>query len=250
MRNYLRYNFSDFTTTNFRKLMQLAKKENYSFRTFTNFDKRGKFVLWRHDVDFSMHRARKLARIEADENIKATYFLFLHSEFYNLLEKEITDCVVDIIKTGHEIGLHFDVSYYRINDEKSLEKYLLLEKSILEKIFKKEIKVFSFHILNAFTKRCKKQKYAGLINTYADYFRNEVEYCSDSNGYWRFKRLEDVLRNPKINCLQVLTHPSLWQDDVMAPRQRVMRCIKGRAEKTIRWYDRTLLRGKRKNIYR
>ena len=32
-----------------------------------------------------------------------------------------------------------------------------------------------------------------MINTYAKYFKENVEYCSDSNGYWRYKRLEDFL---------------------------------------------------------
>ena len=30
-----------------------------------------------------------------------------------------------------------------------------------------------------------------MINVYAKYFIENVEYCSDSDGYWRHKRLED-----------------------------------------------------------
>jgi hypothetical protein len=68
-----RYHFSDFTRENFRRLLRLAR-ERYTFRTYANFARDERFLLWRHDVDFSPHAARKLAEIEADEGIVATLF--------------------------------------------------------------------------------------------------------------------------------------------------------------------------------
>ena len=47
-----------------------------------------------------------------------------------------------------------------------------------------------------------------MINAYAKYFKDNVEYCSDSNGYWRHQRLENFLNN-KHDKIQVLTHP-VW----------------------------------------
>jgi hypothetical protein len=91
-------------------------------------------------------------------------------------------------------------------------------------------------------------EYCGLVNTYADYFRSSVGYCSDSNGYWRYRRLEDVLTAAEDRSLQVLTHPSLWTDEVMSPRQRVLRCVNGRAEKAMAWYDHALKAGGRENV--
>jgi hypothetical protein len=136
-----KYHFSDFTRDNYQRLLMLAK-ENYQFRLFWNFNEAEKFVLWRHDVDFSMHAARRLARIEADQGVKATYYLLLHSEFYNLLEREVSDCVREIIQLGHDIALHFDVRFYDIHSKSQLEDRLRFEKMILEDIYEHPVRSF------------------------------------------------------------------------------------------------------------
>ena len=40
-------------------------------------------ALWRHDVDYSPHRALALAKLEAAKGISATYFFQRRSAFYN-----------------------------------------------------------------------------------------------------------------------------------------------------------------------
>ena len=84
-----RYNFSDFTEKHYITLIKLAKKK-YLFEPFTTKTEEP-HVLWRHDVDSSVHRALKLAKIEKKLGVKSTYFLRLHSEWYNLFEKEVYD---------------------------------------------------------------------------------------------------------------------------------------------------------------
>jgi hypothetical protein len=241
------YLFSDFTRENYSKLIRLAK-ETYTFRLYMDFKHEERFVIWRHDVDISAHSARKLAQIEAQEEVSCTYFLLLHSEFYNLLEKEITDYVLEIIDLGHSIGLHFDTNYYGISDQSELEYWLRFEVKILEEIFGENISTFSFHNTTPFTQNCREWQYAGLINTYADYFQSNVGYCSDSNGYWRFRRLEDVLRDAQDECLQVLTHPEWWQDIVMSPKQKIYHCIEHRAIANKEWYEQILREFGRDNI--
>ena len=71
---------------------------------------------------------------------------------------------------------------------------------------------------------------------------------SDSNGFWRYRRLEDVLTEAKEERLQVLTHPEWLQDRVMTPRERVQRCIDGRAARVAERYDRYLADCGRPNI--
>lgn len=247
MSNSEKYFFSDFTRSNYRKILRTAK-ENYTFRSYLDFDKKEKFILWRHDVDFSVHSALKLAQIEKKENISSTYFLLLHSELYNLLEKEISDLVFEIIRLGHNIGLHFDSHYYNIKTEGELKKHLHFEKKILENIFKQKIKVFSFHKTTPFTMGCQNWKYAGMINTYAEYFQKNVDYCSDSNGIWRFKRLEDVLKSGLNARMQVLTHPEWWQDEILSPKERLYRCMDGRNNKNKFWYEKLMEEVGRKNI--
>lgn len=247
MKNSEKYHFNDFTRQNYRRLLKIAKKK-YNFRNFTNFNKNERFILWRHDVDFSVHSALALAKIEFSESIKSTYFLHIHNIFYNLFEKEISDKVRKIIQLGHSIGLHFDTHYYSIKRSTDLEKYLRFEKKILEQTFKVKINVFSFHNTSPLVLSFNKIEYAGMINTYSRYFKEKIHYCSDSNGYWRHERLEDILTvlNPK--NLQVLTHPAWWQKEPMSPKERIRRCIKGRAVKTEVKYSQTLKQFNRKDI--
>lgn len=124
---------------------------------------------------------------------------------------------------------------------------LSFEKNILETLFQTEVKVFSFHNPTEEILKNDNYKYAGMINTYASYFKENVEYCSDSNGYWRHKRLEDFLEQ-KHSKIQVLTHPGWWQKDIMSPRDRIQRCIDGRAKKVEKTYDSILNAHGRKNV--
>jgi peptidoglycan/xylan/chitin deacetylase (PgdA/CDA1 family) len=230
-----RFHFADFTRANYRRLVRLAR-EKYPVRTFSSFDRNERFILWRHDVDFSMHAALRLARIEAEEGVKATYFINIHSEFYNAFERDVSDRVRDIIALGHELGVHFDATYYDVKSEAALDDLIAREARMLADTFGRPPAAVAFHNPTIFGLECDAWSYGGLVNTYARYFRTEVGYCSDSNGYWRHRRLEDVLNAASDPRLQVLTHDGWWQDEPMAPLARVERCIAGRAEKTRELY--------------
>ena len=91
--------------------------------------------------------------------------------------------------------------------------------------------------------------YGGLINCYSRRFKKEVPYCSDSNGYWRFRNLIDVLNEAKESCLHILTHPAWWQDDILYPRQRVYRSVYGRARAIINHYDVSVEHHGRENLF-
>jgi len=235
-----RYHFKDFTQKNYRKLLELAIKT----RKFVNYDDvteaHGNEVWWRHDVDFSLERSLELAKIENEYGLSTTYFFLLHSENYNILGEESRSIVKQIIQLGHKIGLHFDTSYYGICDINILEKYLRLESATLHDYFNVEVKVFSFHNPNKFALSCKEYIYADMINTYAAKFQNEVNYCSDSNGYWRHKRLEDVLNDKNLGQLQVLTHPVWWTENIMSPRKRIETSLERNLKNRLKKYDKDL----------
>lgn len=239
--------FNDFSLAEYEKLILLAK-EKYKFTDYKSFKNEDGSILWRHDVDFSMHAALKLAEIENRYGIKATYFILLHSEFYNLFEKEITDITYQIIALGHDIGLHFDTCFYNIDNVEELEKNLSFEKSILTFVFGVPINTFSFHNPFDFALSCQAPSYAGMINTYSTLFQKEVGYCSDSNGYWRHRRLKEVLANETDRSLQVLTHPEWWQAQVLSPFEKVKKCVNGRAKNNIEKYTHFLIDNNRENI--
>ena len=234
-----RFHYADFTYDNYRRLIRLAK-QSYVFRTFDQFSPDERFALWRHDVDLSMHAARNLARIETDEGVVATYLLQLHSEFYNLFEADVVDCVREIIAGGHRLGLHFDSHFYGIESAGRLDEHLRRERDVIAGFFGRPVDVFSFHKTTPFTMSCRDWQYGGMINAYADYFQTQVGYCSDSNGYWRHRRLEDVVVAASDPRLHVLTHDGWWQAEAMSPRRRLLRCIEGRAARTLHNYEETM----------
>lgn len=246
MTNADRYYFSDFTRQNYARLIELAKR-TYRFRRFWDFDRAERFILWRHDVDFSPQGAVKLAAIECDAGVVATYFVSFHSDFYNLLEREVSDCVRQIADFGHEVGLHVDLASDGA-DPVALEETLGHEAGWLSRLTHSACRAFSFHNPDERAARFREPRYAGMINAAAQYFYAEVGFCSDSNGIWRERRLEDVLSGATDQRLQVLTHPENWQDAVMSPRERVHRCIDGRAANTRSRYDALLDRHGRQSI--
>lgn len=244
------YYFEDFTEIEYRELLRIAKA-NWKFIDFTDYKKPGRVCLWRHDLDFSVHRAYRLAQIETEEQVKATYFIHLHNEFYNPLESENADLISRIIDLGHELGLHFDPAFYasRLDRHEQLLDFLKFEQRILVKTFQTEVRVFSFHNPDIGDwLGIDQDEIGGLINAYGPYFRENYGYCSDSNGYWRFGRLRDVLEEARAEKLQVLTHPGWWVPEPMSPRARVARCIEGRAAKVSMRYDQFLAETGRENI--
>ncbi len=243
--------FSDFTELNYKELLRLAKLRNGTFCTYQDyFEKKIESpIIWRHDIDFSIHRAVKLAEIEADEGIKSTYFIHFNSMFYNVLEKENIERVKNILQMGHEIGLHFDCALCPQASNGKIEEEMIFYKNLINDLFGMKIKAFSFHnptseLLSLYSNA----QYVGLYNAYAEDIQKKLAYCSDSNGYWRYKRLKEFLSEDVEHGICVLTHPGWWTPCSMSPRQRIQRVIDGRKKATEDRYEADLLKAGRINL--
>ena len=236
----------DFTRTNYKRLLKLASRK-YKIGTVSDFQNNTFTCLWRHDVDFSPQSALAMAKIEHCEDIRASYYFMLQSDFYNLFEPAVITILRSIKAMGHEVGLHFDASQYDISSTEALETALTNEKNAFESIIGISINSFSFHNPTQETFKFKNFAYAGLVNAYNSELIEQFQYCSDSNGYWRFIPMEEFLvqNYPKI---YVLTHPVWWQDTVLSPRERIVRSIEGRARATLEQYDKLLELNGRENI--
>lgn len=235
MTNREKYHFDDFTLDNYKRLVHMAIDRGFQFILHKDeFVPERKDVIWRHDVEFEPDVAFKMALIEAEAGVKATYFFQLHSPFYNVVEPHYREVFHRIKDLGHCVGLHFDSAYWGITDEAQLNDYIKIDKSFLECNMGIEIDTFSFHNTTPFTQSCLEYKYGGVINSYASFFKKNFNYCGDSLGYWRFDRLEDVLNDENVQHLQVLTHDANWNDDVLSPRKRFAKVMNDRAARLIR----------------
>ena len=232
----------DFTEDAYRELLTIARAR-YAFRPFAEALEMTSGVLWRHDIDMSVHRALALARIERDEDARATYFVHLHSAFYNAFEAGIVERLREIVALGHELGLHFDPQFGGLKpaDHDALVRAVSHERDVLQDAVGAPVVAVSFHDpdVAGFTD-IHDDRLAGLVNAYGDRLRKNFVYCSDSNGYWRFTPIRDVLQQPGHDRLQVLTHPEWWVPEPMSPRARVARAIDGRAASVARRYDEML----------
>lgn len=237
----------DFTLEAFRALVRLALAA-YPVATYRKIPWGERFVLWRHDCDYSLNRALALARVEAEEGLTSTFFVNPHSEFYNMLQSDQSALVRELLALGHDVGLHFDAGFYGDIGEEELAFKVAQESKLLQDYFGCEPSAFSFHNPVPVHLACDADTYGGLVNCYSRKFMTEVAYCSDSNGYWRFRRLQDVLSEATDPCLQVLTHPGWWLDKPMPARQRIFRAAYGRARATMSLYDRTLAAHGRENL--
>ena len=74
-------NDSDFTIEEYCKILQITKKE-YKFVLYSDIPWGSRFILWRHDCDYSLNRALSLAKIEFNLDIKVKYVVEMINEYY------------------------------------------------------------------------------------------------------------------------------------------------------------------------
>src|SRR5262245_56100562 len=92
-----------------------AKTKGFAFVRFQEFlpgagPLPSRYVVLRHDIDFSPHYALEMAEMEHAAGIASTYYVLFDGQFYNPLERDIILQLRRIRALGHEIGLHFAVS--------------------------------------------------------------------------------------------------------------------------------------------
>lgn len=240
--------FDQFTEAGYRRFLQSAS-QNYAW-SFFGRPPPFKHIILRHDVDLSPNRALALARIEEEEGVRSTFLFMLHSEFYNLLERQTVEKVKAIRRLGHSIGLHFDLSFYEnISSVDVLADRLSDERRIIETLCEVECETFSFH--NPDTNASfdfRAEQIGGMNNAYAAKISTDYKYVSDSNGYWRFDNLFDVVGEAVYERLHVLIHPEWWTPESLSPRRRVERAVQGRAQEVMRGYDDLLAKWNRVNV--
>lgn len=161
----------------------------------------------RHDIDFDLFSAYKMAVLENEAGIKATYFILTTSPLYNTLTSQNKTYINEIKKLGHEIALHFDPTLY--NKDK-LNEAVSLEVAILESITGSAIKSISLH--NP-TSHGQYPIFDSFNNAYAQEFFNPDYYLSDSCFSFRGKNPFELIKKIGESNIQILLHPVHFSDD-------------------------------------
>lgn len=189
-----------FTAIGYKNLIKEFLKSGYSFEPFDgNYSTEGAVYL-RHDVDFSVKFAYKMALADHSLGVRSTFFFMPNSELYNLYSKRAFDLVNGISEMGHDVCLHVDADI--IND---LQAVLTCFKSYYPH---SKTTIISFHQPNENTKNCSLPM--EIIDVYNPRFVSDIEYASDSGGEWKYGC--PLLRTSYKNkgSFQLLTHPLWW----------------------------------------
>jgi hypothetical protein len=245
----------DFTLLRYKQYLSAIKQswDVISFDEINNNNLNGKpKALIRHDIDLSLHQSLKMAKLEHELGIKATYFIHLQNEFYNVLEIESQHMIRNIITLGHDIGVHFDINAYskKINKSEDIDYWASFEKNIYEQLFNCNVKTLSFHnpTLTNIEFNQKVDTVGGMLNTYSSVIFDHFKYISDSNGHWRFDKMDDFLVNNKQKNIQFLSHPGWWLNKDLKPRKKIEYHINLRHGTILNNYDKILEASNRENI--
>lgn len=214
----------DFTYKAYVDLIKLLKEKNYEFTNYKGYKNIEKSVIFRHDIDNSLERALKIAKLENENKIKSTFFVLLSTDFYNIFSKQSNSILKEIISLGHEVGLHFDEKRYKINNEKDLVHYVEYEKNILGGVLGIDVTTVSMHRPSKWILENDIQ-FKSIINSYSKEFLHEFKYLSDSRMHWREDVIE-IIRNEKYDKLHILTHPFWYEENKGDMKERVSGFIK------------------------
>ncbi len=70
-------------------------------------ERRRKYFVLRHDIEFSIDGAYRLSHIESEEGINSSYFVQITNNVYNAFSEKNIIMLQDMQKRGHHVGLHY-----------------------------------------------------------------------------------------------------------------------------------------------
>jgi hypothetical protein len=206
-----------FSYNEYRNIINLVR-EHIPIVDFSEVnEKTKKFCVLRHDIEFSIDRAYKLAKIEKELGITSTYTVQVRNNTYNALSEKNIDLIRKIKDLGHHIGLHQNPP---LMEFEKLGNYIMTDINILEHFYGFEIDRFAFHrpkkeyLKSYITLDNKINCYDKKFFQYFDDRPDELDilYLADSNHEWKYGYPLDF-DFTKINKLQLLTHPFSWSVD-------------------------------------
>jgi len=205
-----------FSFDDYKKIIRIIKSTD-RYMDYHKALTSDKFILMRHDVEYSVERAYELAKVESSMDFTSTFFFQWTNNSYNILSRKNKDLIKDMHERGHTIGLHFALN--GMTDMEQIRKQIVKEIDILNSMFEFKIDTFSIHRPSKDVLR-ENIKLPGIINAYQDEFFTfaenvtentsvSVKYLSDANHIWRYGYPDEknILENDKV---QILTHPFAW----------------------------------------
>jgi hypothetical protein len=196
-----------FTLDHYREILtELTRShELVSFRDPSRKSERPAAIV-RHDIDFSLDHALEVARIEHELGVAATYMIRLDAHYYNALSLPSLHTLRELIRLGHDLGLHYSAAF---GDDlvDSVRRQLL----ILRTATNYDVVAGASHETSRTGVAAGIAHAAGLtVDAYDPAFTKAMKYLSDSAGRWRERCACEWI--PKGEPLCILTHPLWWYE--------------------------------------
>jgi len=157
-------------------------------------------------VDYDLSWAFEAAKITAQENLFASFFVRISSPHYNPLTSENIGRLRRIQALGHDVGLHYFHKGQKLNISR-LEK----EFTILQTILPKTVNVVAWHNPpNCMDNINKAAENAGFVTVYDKRWFGKELYISDSNAPNNFMLFLHKLLQSNAPLIQILLHPVIW----------------------------------------
>ena len=86
----------DFSFNHYREILTLVKEKGYQ-STFYDEQVEGRQIIIRHDIDLDLDAALEMAKIEAELDMKAVYFIWITSPFYNIFENRYKNIIMKLL---------------------------------------------------------------------------------------------------------------------------------------------------------
>ncbi len=247
----------DFTLAHYEEILQRITATHRTF-SFAEAAPMGealldveRFVLMRHDVEFSLDAALTLARADHDAGVRSTFFVQIGSD-YNLFEAEGAQAVGQILDLGHDLGFHYDLGLFERSGDDPVE---LARRAIglMEGFFGVEIRAASPHMP---MRSGRTLRIPGVVDAYDPLYFERIKYLSDSTQVWREGVVTSLL--DRYDQIQLLTHEYHWTEDglgwdelLLLEAESKYRRLKGRAETNIeRFREGLRLRAERDAAFR
>lgn len=205
-----------FSYDDYREIIRIIKATG-RYTDYKHALERDKFVLMRHDVEYSVERAYDLSKVEESMDFTSTFFFQWTNNSYNLLSRRNLDMIKDMHERGQTIGLHYALN--GLTDMEMARKQIEKEINMLSEMCGFQIDTFSVHRPSKDILRAN-IKIPGILNAYQDEFFtfaeevNEntpvaVKYLSDANHIWRYGYPDEANINGN-DKVQILVHPFAW----------------------------------------
>jgi hypothetical protein len=184
----------------------LKLKKNHKFVDFESVSSDD--IILRHDVDIALQPAVNMAKIENDLKVQSTYFILIHSPYYNPFSPYSTQMIRKILELGHKIGLHYDSSFY-IKNNLDANQCIKNEIDIFNSHFQTKVNVVAAH--NPTTNKKLEINFPDkIIDADSIEFKKNRKYISDSVQNWREGSFSKFVEQRN---LYILIHPIWWTKD-------------------------------------